>query len=274
MFRKPVYNFSFFRGHDAVAGTGALIVQFKDHFSERAAAYAAHRPSYPRSLASTLAAWAPGRQLAWDCGCGSGQLAVLLADEFERVLATDASPQQIREASPHPHVEYRCAPAEASGLEAGSADLIAVAQAVHWFDLPRFYDEVRRVGRPGAVLALIAYGVLEVEGLEALVGDFYHRVLQPYWPPERRHVETGYRLLEFPFTPLPDPQLHMSTAWDLSALRGYIGTWSAVRALEQVQGPAPFQAFGQALGQAWGDPASRRTVRWPLTVRAGRLPSG
>ncbi|MDE1943035.1 MAG: class I SAM-dependent methyltransferase [Betaproteobacteria bacterium] len=247
---------------------------FKDYFSDAATAYAAFRPRYPGELASFLAGLCQTRRQVWDCGCGSGQLSVLLANFFETVVATDASARQISEAQPHARVEYRCVSAEDSGLERHSADLITVAQAVHWFDLSRFYDEVRRVGRPGAVLALIAYGMLEVEGLETLLGDFYGRVLEAYWPPERRHVETGYQLLEFPFTPLPDPGLYMSETWNLSALSGYIGTWSAVRALEQAQGPAPFQTFGQALGQAWGDPASLRTVRWPLTVRAGRLPSG
>lgn len=218
--------------------------------------------------------WLPGRRGASRPGIAdaAGQLSVHLAEYFETVVATDASSRQIAEAHPHPRVQYRSVPAEDSGLAEHSADLITVAQAVHWFDLSRFYDEVRRVGRPGAVLALIAYGVLEVEGLEAPVDDFYHCVLGSYWPPERRHVETGYRLLEFPFTPLPDPGLHMSASWNLSALAGYIGTWSAVRALEQAQGPMPFQRFRQDLEKAWGNPAVLRTVRWPLSVRAGRLP--
>lgn len=245
---------------------------FKDHFSDRAAAYAEHRPVYPRSLAATLASWAPARGLAWDCGCGSGQMSLLLAEEFESVIATDASPQQLGEAAIHPRVEYRCAPAEDSRLPAHSADLIVVAQAAHWFDLAAFYDEVRRVGRPGAVLALIAYATMEIEGLEAQVKGFYEDVLGPFWLPERRHVETGYRLFEFPFAPLPDPMLRMSATWDLTALMGYIGTWSAVRAMERERGTAPLQAFRESLLEVWGDPAAARTVHWPLSVRAGRLP--
>ena len=245
---------------------------FKDHFSGPAAAYAAYRPRYPRELALFLAQISPVCSRAWDCGCGSGQLSELLAEFFEQVVATDASARQIAEARPYPRVEYRCAPAEESGLAAHSTDLISVAQAVHWFDLDRFYEEVRRVGKPGSVLALIGYGTMEVEGVQALVHAFYDGILEPFWPAERRQVETGYRLLDFPFTPVPVPSLQMNAAWDLAALMGYIGTWSAVQALEREKGPAPFQAFGRALRGAWGDPDTSRRVSWPLFVRAGRLP--
>ena len=245
---------------------------FKDHFSGPAAAYAAYRPRYPRELALFLAQISPVCSRAWDCGCGSGQLSELLAEFFEQVVATDASARQIAEARPHPRVEYRCAPAEESGLAAHSTDLITVAQAVHWFDLDRFYEEVRRVGRPGAAIALISYATMAVERVGGLVQEFYENTLGPYWPPERRQVETGYRLLDFPFTPLPAPSLQMNAAWDLAALTGYIGTWSAVQALERAQGPAPFQALGRALRDAWGDPGTVRQVSWPLFVSAGRLP--
>src|ERR1700752_4454868 len=56
---------------------------FKDHFSHIATDYATHRPTYPTALVALLARLAPARRLAWDAGCGSGQLSVLLADRFE-----------------------------------------------------------------------------------------------------------------------------------------------------------------------------------------------
>src|SRR5689334_3844133 len=105
---------------------------FKDHFSERAAGYASHRPHYTKELVMWLASLAPAKRLAWDAGCGSGQLSTLLGDEFEKVFATDASSAQIEQAEPHPHVEYRVEPAERSSLADGSVDLITVAQAIHW----------------------------------------------------------------------------------------------------------------------------------------------
>ncbi len=142
----------------APAGEG----DFKDHFSEVAAAYAAHRPTYPAALVDLLARVAPARRLAWDAGCGSGQLSALLAGPFARVWATDASTEQLARATPHHKVTYSCAPAQASGLADGVVDLATAAQAAHWFDLPAYYAEVRRVARPGGIVALISYGVMTV----------------------------------------------------------------------------------------------------------------
>src|SRR5437764_2789848 len=120
-------------------------MEFKDHFSKQAVDYAKFRPRYPKKLFRWLASIAPGTELAWDCATGSGQAAVELAECFDRVIAIDASEKQIANAERHPCVEYRIATAEQSGLEAGSVDVVTVAQALHWFDLQQFYAEARRV---------------------------------------------------------------------------------------------------------------------------------
>ena len=248
--------------------------RFKDHFSSIAAAYAAHRPSYPPALIERLARVAPVRRLAWDAGCGSGQLSVLLAGRFERVWATDASQEQIARATAHPKVAYRCAPAESSGLPDAVVDLATAAQAAHWFDLPSYYAEVRRVVRPGGILALISYGVMSVDAdLDAIIQPFYHDVLGSYWPPERRHVDEGYRSLSFPFEEPTDPAppLEIRLEWRLEDLVGYVGTWSAVWALRRAEGQARLEVFHEALARAWGPSERIRTVRWPLAIRVGRV---
>src|SRR3954471_24716724 len=102
---------------------------FKDHFSDRAAGYASHRPHYTTELARWLANLAPSKDLAWDVACGSGQLSTLRGDKCAKVIPPDASSAQIAQATPHPHVEYRTERAERSSLADHSADLIAVAQA-------------------------------------------------------------------------------------------------------------------------------------------------
>ncbi len=245
--------------------------RFKDHFSQVAVAYAAHRPSYPPALVDFLARLAPARRLAWDAGCGSGQLAVLLADPFERVIATDASGDQIAQATAHPNVEYRRAAAEMSGLPDRVADLATAAQAAHWFDLPGYYAEVRRVARPGAIVALISYGVVAAGSeVDAVMRPFYRHVLAAYWPPERWHVDDGYRSLPFPFEELSTPSFEIQRDWGLADLIGYVGTWSAVWALERAQGQGPFATFRRELAAAWG-PAAIRMVRWPLALRVGRV---
>src|SRR4029077_19007824 len=176
-----------------------------------------------------LARLAPARQLAWDAGCGSGQLSVLLAGSFDRVVATDASAEQIGRATPHARVEYRCARAEASGLPERAVDLATAAQAVHWFDLPAYYAEVRRVTRPGGIIAMVSYGVLTADAdLDRVIQPFYRDVLASYWPPERRHVDEGYRSLPFPFGELEAPALEIRLDWRLEDLVRSEGTCAAV----------------------------------------------
>lgn len=252
--------------------TGPTEGRFKDHFSDRAAAYAEHRPSYPVALVEFLAGLPSRPRVAWDCGCGSGQLSLLLATRFERVIATDASAQQIAAATRHPNVDYRCAPAEASGLPNGVVDLAVAAQAAHWFDLTLYYAEVRRVARPGAIVALVTYWLLSIDDtLDPVIRRFYSEVLGPYWPPERRHVETNYGSLLFPFDEIEAPPLEIRVDWALADVLGFVGTWSATRAITQARGPAPLAAFRGEMAQAWGPHGAVRTVRWPLALRVGRL---
>jgi SAM-dependent methyltransferase len=246
---------------------------FKDHFSGVSAGYAAYRPTYPIGLVDDLANISPGSARALDCACGTGQLSVLLAERFAEVVATDASVAQIEAARPGQGVIYRAAPAEDSGLPDASVDLITVAQAAHWLDLDGFYAEARRVGRPGAALALVAYGVLHIEDArtDRLIQHFYRETVGPYWPAERRHVHDGYRSLPFPFVEARLPERAMEVRWRLEDLVGYIGTWSAVKAAREALGSDPVGPFADALREEWGDPVSRRRVAWPLSIRAGHV---
>lgn len=248
-----------------------MSASFKDHFSSHAAAYAAYRPAYPPALAAWLAAIAPATDEALDVGCGSGQLALLLAEHFRHVSATDPSAEQIARAAPHARIDYRVASAEMSGLPDASVDLLTAAQAAHWFDLPAFFAEARRLLRPGGVIALISYAGMAHHGpIEPIVERFRLETLQGYWPPERAMVENGYRDIALPFVPIAAPAFAIELSWPLAALIGYLDTWSAVRAMEKEIGRAPFDALVTELGAAWGDPAMHRTIRWPLTILAGR----
>src|SRR5580765_3867958 len=110
-------------------------------FASVAREYANFRPGYPPELFGWLARAAPARGAVWDCGCGSGQASVALAEHFAHVFATDVSAEQIAAARPHARVRYSVAPAEKSGLESQSVDLVTVAQALHWFDVEAFYVE-------------------------------------------------------------------------------------------------------------------------------------
>ena len=247
-------------------------MSFKDHFSRRAAEYAQYRPLYPASLFDYLAQCCRQRQAAWDCACGSGQATLALAERFETVIATDASQQQVAAATPHHNVTYRVAPAERSDIESASLDLVAVAQALHWFDLDAFYREVQRVLKPSGVLAAWTYGVCHVEGreIDALVQEFYHEIVGPFWPPERRFVEEGYRSLAFPYAEAPLPSFNMEEQWHRAQRLGYMRTWSATARYVDRNNVDPVSALEERLAPLWPDAGIRRKITWPLALRAGR----
>lgn len=244
--------------------------QFKDHFSRQAAAYARSRPDYPAALFAWLASTAPTRGRAWDAGCGSGQAARGLAAHFAQVVATEASAEQLRAAGAHARIEYRLEPAEHSSLADDSVDLVTVAQALHWFDLVRFYAEVRRVLRPGGMLAVWCYGLLQVDAaVDALIGYLYRDVLGPHWPPERRHIDAGYASLPFPFAERAAPPFAIHLEWTRAELLGYLGTWSAVQRYRTACGRDPLEPFAAQLTSAWPERDAPRAVTWPIHMRVG-----
>lgn len=247
---------------------------FHDHFSGHAAQYAAFRPGYPPALIAALASLAPAHDTGWDVGTGSGQAAVMLAEHFQRVIATDASERQVAHAAAHPRVTYVVAPAERAPLPDRSVALVTVAQALHWFDRPAFYREVQRVTVPGGVVAAWSYGLLRVDpAVDAVVDWFYGTRIGRYWPAERRHVETGYTTLDFPFPRLAVDAPPLEVMLDRSALVGLVGTWSAVAAARAAEGGEPTDEFADRLQAAWPDPGPR-PVRWPLALLVGRVRGG
>jgi SAM-dependent methyltransferase len=248
-------------------------MSFADHFSGHAADYAEHRPGYPAELSTFLASVAPARGLVWDCGTGSGQAAVVLAADFEHVVATDPSAAQLAHARRHPRVEYRTAPERDSGLPPHSCDLVTAAQAAHWFDLPAFYAEADRVLRPGGVLAIWCYNTTLVEpAIDRVIAAFQHERVGPYWPAERVHTDAGYRTLPFPYERLEPPVLFMWHRWTRDQLVAYVDTWSSVQRCRQAEGVDPVAEFARDLSALWPDAADVREVRWPLHVIAGRKP--
>ena len=236
------------------------------------AAFARHRPNYPPELAQWLAAQCAQRRHAVDLGCGSGQMAGLLAQEFERVTALDSSAAQIAAARPAERVSFRTATAEATGLADGTADLAVAAQAAHWFDPGRFHSEMRRIAAPRAVLALITYGVPQLEGSAAdRFRDFFWSDIHAWWPAARVHVERGYRDLDFPFEEFAMPRFEIERAWDRNDLTDYVSTWSAVRAATEAGKAGIVESFEQDLAALWPEASQRHPITWPIGGRVGRI---
>jgi len=243
-----------------------------DHFSGHAADYARARPSYPPELFIWLARQCAGRDLAWDCGTGNGQAARALAEHFRHVHATDLSAEQVAQAQAHPHIDYRAAPAEASGLAECSCDLVTVAQALHWFCNESFYAEVRRVLKPGGVLAAWTYTLLRGDPeLNAVIEDFYRNTIGPWWPPERRWVDLAYREMPFPFADIAAPGFEIRLEWTLADLLAYLRTWSATQRYIREKGCDPCIGLGKRLRKIWPDAETRKSIIWPIALRCGRL---
>lgn len=239
----------------------------RDYFSKGAANYGNYRPSYPQALFTHLTTLAPSLECAWDCATGSGQAARVLAEHFATVIATDASAAQIERAQCHDRIKYAVATAERSALAPASIDLVTVAQALHWFDLDAFAVETMRVLKPGGAIAAWTYNLLSViPAVDTVVKRLYHGPLRPFWPVERRHVESGYRDLALPFRQRSCPDFAMTTQWSVDHLLGYLSTWSALERCIADNGENPLEVIADELRLAWGATAVR-TVSWPLSVR-------
>lgn len=245
---------------------------YEDHYSGHADAYARHRPRYPDALFAWLASVVTGHALAWDVGTGNGQVAVALADHFERVVATDASASQLARAATSERVVYRNEQADRGSLAAVSVDLITAGAAAHWFELDGFYREVRRVGKPGAIIALFSYGPRDLaDAVDPSVHRFQEEVLAGFWPERIQYVNDRYTTLPFPFEEIFSPSFAIAADWTLDDLVAILGTWSASQRYVQARGKEPQREIIEELTRAWGDPMVSRHFEWPLFMRVGRL---
>jgi SAM-dependent methyltransferase len=251
-----------------VSGAG-----FKDHFSGIADAYAQARPEYPDALFDAIAATVPATAHVWEPGCGSGQATRGLAARFAHVHATEPSAEQLAQHWAQPgteRVSLAVEPGERTALADGSVQLVAVAQALHWFDRSRFFAECRRVLAPGGVLAAWGYAdFLPPEGMLDAVAAFRARI-DPYWPPERAQVDARYAGYDWPFPALPAPELWLEMEWSLGHFLRYLSSMSAVARCAADTGDDPVGRHAPALAAVWGDPDEARTIQWPLFLHLRR----
>ena len=251
----------------------SLRMAFKDYFSTQSTGYAQYRPQYPPALFAWLASLSPTQQRVWDCATGNGQAATALSAHFEQVIASDASLAQLRQAPAHANLHYVCCNAEQVPLGNVSLDLITVAQAAHWFDLPRFYPEVERLLRPAGVLAIWCYGLFHINpAIDAIIQHYYEDTLGAYWPAERHHIEQAYAYLPFPYTQMQTPAFNLQVKWDQSQVMGYLATWSATQLCIKTSGKDPLPGLQAELAGHWGDPEQVHRVEWPLHLKVGRKP--
>ena len=242
----------------------------KDNFSTQSDNYAKFRPGYPSEFFDYLYGLLPVKETAWDCATGNGQVASQLCKKFRQVYATDISQSQLDNAVQASNIFYSVQPAEKTSFSDREFDLVVVAQAIHWFDFEKFYDEVRRTAKRDALICVLGYGgmVIDVE-IKKLVKDFYENVVGPYWDPERKYIDANYETIPFPFKEVGTPAFETVLEWSPDHLLGYLGTWSAVKHFIKKNGSNPLDKFSTGLAKVWK--SGPKTVRFPLLVKIGRV---
>jgi SAM-dependent methyltransferase len=243
----------------------------KDNFSIQASGYAKFRPTYPVQLVAALAQHCPQRSSVWDCGCGNGQLSVLLSDYFDEVSATDLSEQQIANAIQKSNISYSVGRAENTTFRDNSFDMITIAQAIHWFDFEVFYQEVRRVAKPNAIIAAIGYPLFRCEAaLDSIIQHFYYSIIAAYWDAERKYLDEHYQTIPFPFEAVSLPSFYMEYSWSLQDLIGYLNTWSAVQHYIKRYNNNPIDLIYNDLEKVFFE-KERSSVRFELVTRIGKI---
>jgi SAM-dependent methyltransferase len=240
-------------------------------FGREAEKYSAARPQYPDALFDWLSGLAPARELAWDCGAGSGQAALKLASHFSEVIATDLDGRQLALAPRRPNIDYRIGGAEADlGLNQ-AVDLIACGCSIHWFDLPAFYPRAWQALKRGGVIAAWTYdwpwtGSTRVD---AVLQKLKEDVLGPFWGENSVHYFGRYRNLPFPFAEVECPLFYMEIASSQDEFCRFLATWSAAIKFEQLQKQSPLALIESELAQAWEAEPPALPIRTPLHMRCG-----
>ncbi|MEG9326793.1 Ubiquinone/menaquinone biosynthesis C-methylase UbiE [Salinimicrobium catena] len=240
----------------------------KDLFSTGAEQYAQFRPRYPEELFEFLESILTEKNIVWDCATGNGQVAASLSGFMQQVEATDISRQQLQNAIKKPNIRYSVQPAENTDFPKDFFDLVTVAQAVHWFNMDRFFSEVKRVLKPSGVLAVIGYSLFRSNaGTDKIIDHFYQKIIGSYWDEERRYLEERYQTIPFPFKEIPAPELIINEEWSFERLTGYLRTWSAVKHYKEKNGKDPVSLIESILFEEFGE---RGVVEFPLLLRLGK----
>ena len=226
-------------------------------FGTDSRSYSQDRPQYPPELFAWISSMCRGHKTAWDCATGNGQAAIGLSHWFEKVDATDLASEQLAEAFSLPNVRYSAQSAEQTSFPDANFDLIAVAQALHWFDFRRFWPEVRRIARQDAFFCAWGYSWFkrtpDLTELHAIYLDPLLDLLKPYWARENGILWNGYSTsdIEFPFDRFDAPPIDISISWDINTLFRYVRTWSAFKMALKAEG------VGAALQSLEGDARAR-----------------
>jgi SAM-dependent methyltransferase len=248
-------------------------MSFIEHFADKPESYQKFRPDYPEELYTYLMSLVPSPDVAWDCGTGTGQAAVALAKRFKQVIASDINQAQLNVAPKIDNISYHCWSADKTTIADASVDLITIAQALHWFNFDSFYQEVRRVSKPGGIIAAWSYSLGNISSIiDPIIRRLYVNILgAKYWPKERKFVEEEYCTIPFPFQRISPPAFVINKAVTLPQLLGYLNTWSAVKEYQKQKQQNPVDKIIPDLQNAWGDIEHPKTMILPIHLLVGRV---
>ncbi len=243
-----------------------------DNFSTQAKTYKKYRPVYPKTFYDELLGLVNIRNTCWDCGTGNGQVASVLSKYFKEVNATDISDTQLQQAARIENVSYSQQRAEQTNFKDSTFDLITVAQAVHWFDFEAFYKEVKRVGNKNAILAIWGYELLNITPeIDALINTFYTEIVGPFWSFERKHIDTHYASIDFPFQEIKlTKDYEIKTELSLSDLEGYFNSWSSVQNYIRQKKENPVNQLINEIKPFW-EQNETKIVSYPLFTKIGKI---
>lgn len=169
-------------------------MSFNERFSNRAEAYVAGRPSYPREAIETLFAGLgdPQSLTVADLGAGTGISARAIAAYGAQVIAIEPN-RAMREAAEHAvGVTWRDGTAEQTGLADASVDIAAAFQAWHWFANDATIAEARRIVRPGGRIAVVYNERDESDPFTFAYGEVVRRHATDQTEQRRAHAVSAF----------------------------------------------------------------------------------
>ena len=244
-----------------------------DMFGGHAALYEAARPTYPQALYEYITRLCATTERVWDCATGTGQAARPLAKYFDTVFATDVSEQQISEAKGSENILYSTQSSESTNFSDNTFDLVTVAQALHWFDYEKFWNEVDRVLKPQGVFVAWGYDWTKINfDIDFLLQDNLYSLLDVYWNPKAKILWGGYETEEvkFPYERIDTPAFSIELNWNLDQLFQYFLSWSSVQAYIKENGTELIENAKAHVTTVWGDPNETKLIQWPIHMLVGR----
>ena len=265
MLRQPIQRFAiktFSTIHPYTQSRTIKMAAFSDS-SFDFKGYQANRPRYPDLLYKTVLEFHKGdRHTILDLGTGPGLSLFPFAFQFDHLIGTDPSEgmigqaeqawkawkesQQNKESIQAKDAKFiQCSAENLDGIKDESVDLITAAQAAHWFDAKKVWQELYRILKPNGSVAFWGYGTNYLPRHPSLAGEMSKFMsskdeqMSVFWPPGRDIVEN--LLNDFPF---PSNTSSM-TKWDIDSASRIQHTLSSpgVADLAWTQGKAPEEKF-------------------------------